>query len=162
MAGMASRKWRGLELTTKSYAKSVICATSANLRCIIRVRVAMPARLTCCIAPNFRSQCRRWGHEPPRLQRAVAAERPLIPDTKADDRRGRNEPSPDLRFRLLVTALLRHTSARTRTGTTSRHRSVSRSPLPQNATRLAARNNNCVRRQSQRSDIHRHTVYYHL
>src|SRR5208282_3806268 len=36
MAGMASRKWRGLESTTKSYAKSVICATSANLRCIIR------------------------------------------------------------------------------------------------------------------------------
>ena len=37
MAGMASRKWRGLELITKSYAKSVICAISANLRCIIRV-----------------------------------------------------------------------------------------------------------------------------
>jgi hypothetical protein len=36
MAGMASRKWRGLESTTKSYAKSVICAISANLRCIIR------------------------------------------------------------------------------------------------------------------------------
>jgi hypothetical protein len=39
MAGMASRKWRGLESTTKSYAKSVICATSANLRCIIRARM---------------------------------------------------------------------------------------------------------------------------
>ena len=32
MAGVASREWRGLESKTKSYAKSVICATSAYLR----------------------------------------------------------------------------------------------------------------------------------
>ena len=32
MAGVASRKWRGLASTTKSYAKSAACATSANLR----------------------------------------------------------------------------------------------------------------------------------
>ena len=37
MAGVAFLKWRGLESTTKSYAKSVICATSASLRCIMRV-----------------------------------------------------------------------------------------------------------------------------
>ena len=37
MAGVASRKWRGLESITKSYAKSMIYATSANRRCIIRV-----------------------------------------------------------------------------------------------------------------------------
>jgi len=36
MAGVAFLKWRGLESTTKSYAKSVICATSASLRCIMR------------------------------------------------------------------------------------------------------------------------------
>ncbi len=38
MAGGASRKRRGLESTTKSYAKSVSCATSANLCCIMRVK----------------------------------------------------------------------------------------------------------------------------
>ena len=37
MPDVASLKWRGLELITKSYAKSASCATSASLRCIIRV-----------------------------------------------------------------------------------------------------------------------------
>ena len=43
MAGVASRKWRGLESTTKSYAKSMIYATSANRRCIIRARAVIDA-----------------------------------------------------------------------------------------------------------------------
>jgi hypothetical protein len=38
MAGTASRKWRGLEPTTKSYAKSPVCATSAHRRCIVGAR----------------------------------------------------------------------------------------------------------------------------
>jgi hypothetical protein len=38
MVGVASRKRRGLESIIKSYAESVICATSANLRCIIQAR----------------------------------------------------------------------------------------------------------------------------
>jgi len=41
MVGVASRKRRGLESITKSYAESVICATSANLRCIIQARTGV-------------------------------------------------------------------------------------------------------------------------
>ena len=37
MAGAASLKWRGLASTQKLYAKSVTCATSVSLRCIMRV-----------------------------------------------------------------------------------------------------------------------------
>jgi hypothetical protein len=36
------------------------------------------------------------GHEPPRLQKAGAAERPLIADTIADEWRGYNGPSADM------------------------------------------------------------------
>ena len=36
MAGVVSRKRHGLASTTKSYAKSAACATSANLRCIMQ------------------------------------------------------------------------------------------------------------------------------
>ena len=38
MAGVVSRKWRGLALAPISYAKSAVCAISANLRCIMRAR----------------------------------------------------------------------------------------------------------------------------
>ena len=40
MPDVASLKWRGLELVTKSYATSASCATSASLRCIIRASQA--------------------------------------------------------------------------------------------------------------------------
>ena len=40
MAGVASRKSRGLASTTKSYAKSAGYATPANLRCIMRANMA--------------------------------------------------------------------------------------------------------------------------
>ena len=45
MVGVASRKRRGLESITKSYAESVICATSANLRCIIQARGLISANV---------------------------------------------------------------------------------------------------------------------
>ena len=38
MAGVVSRKWRGLASTPISYAKSAACATSANLRCIMQAK----------------------------------------------------------------------------------------------------------------------------
>ena len=41
MAGVVSRKRHGLASTTKSYAKSAACATSANLRCIMQASAAL-------------------------------------------------------------------------------------------------------------------------
>ena len=60
MAGVVSRKWRGLASTTKSYAKSEACATSANLRCIMRARrfQTSSGASSCVLKP--RSAMMRW------------------------------------------------------------------------------------------------------
>ncbi len=42
MAGVVSRKWRGLALAPISYAKSAVCAISANLRCIMGATCQTP------------------------------------------------------------------------------------------------------------------------